>query len=328
MMSGRSRAALCAAAVICISFDQVWAQGPDGRRDREPSAGSLQQPAEVARPEIPGQTLVSPDLRSTTPQAPSPAVVPGQQPRPAAAPSQQPPPPGDRVMPQGFSVVLVLADLTASGAQDDVPPAARQALADMKDFLPYKSYRLLDAAWLLGQGSMSVRLRGPEEQEYDLKLVASPLPGRAGQVSVQFSLRDPSTYEYARGAVHEAQVEAEARSQAASARTMDARRRQEELTALRNELRRLREKQEDTKARELEAKIREVEKAVADERRVSIRAASPRKVPLTHGIIDTSFMMDVGETVVVGTSRLKGNSRALIALLTAVPPKKSRLNER
>ena len=38
-------------------------------------------------------------------------------------------------------------------------------------------------------------------------------------------------------------------------------------------------------------------------------------------MIDTSFTMDVGETVVVGTSRLKANSKALIALLTAVPAK-------
>jgi hypothetical protein len=34
--------------------------------------------------------------------------------------------------------------------------------------------------------------------------------------------------------------------------------------------------------------------------------------------------MDVGETVVVGTSRLSGNSKALIALLTAVPQKSAR----
>ncbi len=40
-----------------------------------------------------------------------------------------------------------------------------------------------------------------------------------------------------------------------------------------------------------------------------------------NSIIDTSFAMDVGETVVVGTSRLKGGSKALIALLTAVPPR-------
>jgi hypothetical protein len=38
-----------------------------------------------------------------------------------------------------------------------------------------------------------------------------------------------------------------------------------------------------------------------------------------YTIIDTSFTMDVGETVVVGTSRVKGGDKALIALLTAVP---------
>ena len=36
-------------------------------------------------------------------------------------------------------------------------------------------------------------------------------------------------------------------------------------------------------------------------------------------MIDTSFTMDVGETVVVGTSRIAGGDKALIALLTAVP---------
>ena len=35
-------------------------------------------------------------------------------------------------------------------------------------------------------------------------------------------------------------------------------------------------------------------------------------------VIDTSFRMEIGETVVVGTSGLKGGNRALIALLTAV----------
>jgi hypothetical protein len=38
-------------------------------------------------------------------------------------------------------------------------------------------------------------------------------------------------------------------------------------------------------------------------------------------MIDTSFTMDVGETVVVGTSRLRGGSQALITMLTAVPPR-------
>jgi hypothetical protein len=36
-------------------------------------------------------------------------------------------------------------------------------------------------------------------------------------------------------------------------------------------------------------------------------------------VIDTSFAMDVGETVVVGTSKLQGTDQALVLLLTAVP---------
>jgi hypothetical protein len=36
-------------------------------------------------------------------------------------------------------------------------------------------------------------------------------------------------------------------------------------------------------------------------------------------VIDTTFSMDIGETVVVGTSRMRGGDKALIALLTAVP---------
>src|SRR5690349_6075594 len=49
--------------------------------------------------------------------------------------------------PQGFSVVLVLGEMTGTGPAESVPPAARKALVDMKDFLPYKSYRLLDSQW-------------------------------------------------------------------------------------------------------------------------------------------------------------------------------------
>ena len=39
----------------------------------------------------------------------------------------------------------------------------------------------------------------------------------------------------------------------------------------------------------------------------------------TRSVIDTTFNMEVGETVVVGTSRVRGGDKALIALLTAVP---------
>ena len=59
----------------------------------------------------------------------------------------------DKSAPQAFSVVLVLGEAQASTMQDNVPAAARKALADMKDFLPYKGYRLLDTQWTLCCGS-------------------------------------------------------------------------------------------------------------------------------------------------------------------------------
>ena len=64
--------------------------------------------------------------------------------------------------------MLLVGDMMDSGGQDTVPVAARKALADMKDFLPYKSYRLIDTQWVLGSnsGPAIVRLRGWEEQEY------------------------------------------------------------------------------------------------------------------------------------------------------------------
>jgi hypothetical protein len=235
-------------------------------------------------------------------------------------------------MPQGFSVVLVLADLTATGAQDDVPPAARRALADMKDFLPYKSYKLLDAAWLLGHGSMSVRLRGADEQEYDLRLVASQQHRAGGQVSIQFSLRDAGSYEGTLDATMEAERLAVTQA-TTQRRAVELSVLQTQLVALEADTRRARESGDDQKVRELEAKITELRSKLRDlERRADARATAarpvtPRKTFGSRPIIDTSFAMDVGETVVVGTSRLKGNSRALIALLTAVPPSRSRLPE-
>ena len=45
--------------------------------------------------------------------------------------------------------MLLLGDLQGADAQDSIPVAARKALTDMKDFLPYKSYRLLDTQWII-----------------------------------------------------------------------------------------------------------------------------------------------------------------------------------
>ena len=63
--------------------------------------------------------------------------------------------------------------------------------------------------------------------------------------------------------------------------------------------------QAQQKLRELRAQMAELE-------------SQSRALSGSTKIIETTFQMQIGETVVVGTSRVRGNS-ALIALLTAVP---------
>ena len=47
-------------------------------------------------------------------------------------------------------------------------------------------------------------------------------------------------------------------------------------------------------------------------------SAQPQSPKASTAVIDSTFLMDVGETVVIGTSSVKGD-KALVALLTAAP---------
>ena len=52
---------------------------------------------------------------------------------------------------QGFSVLLLVgATQGAATPPENISAPARKALADIKDFLPYKSYRVLDTVWVAG----------------------------------------------------------------------------------------------------------------------------------------------------------------------------------
>ncbi len=209
--------------------------------------------------------------------------------------------------PQGFSVVLVLGEMQGAGAADNVPSAARKALADMKDFLPYKTYRLLDTQWTLccGQSAMVTRLRGDEQDYYDLELE----PNRtdtSGKWYVRFSLRNSPTGGAALAAAH---LETDDNSMAQLVQ------KRAEVEA---QLRNLKQRYNDThpEVQKVRAQLAEIERQQAQLRvEATKRRATVR--PSNRTVIDTSFTMDIGETVVVGTSRLQGD-KALIALLTAV----------
>ena len=187
----------------------------------------------------------------------------------------------------GFSVVLVIGSLQSVSGAADVPPAAAKALADLKDFLPYKSYRLLDSAWLTGANRAISHLRGVGGRDYDLILEARQTAPTTIAVS-RFTIE-----QVAPRAIGQDDLGAVEIHGAATARAVDA--------AL--------------AARERVAVERQHELA-----RQQGKATTSLVTDRGNAVIDTSFNMRVGETIVVGTSRLQGD-QALIVLLTAVAKK-------
>jgi hypothetical protein len=51
---------------------------------------------------------------------------------------------------RGFVITLALGDVESGKSAGAFTPAATKALGDLKGFLPYKSYRLLDTVWVIG----------------------------------------------------------------------------------------------------------------------------------------------------------------------------------
>src|SRR5438046_2242221 len=74
---------------------------------------------------------------------------------------------------RGFSVVLLLGETQGNNVAEGLSAPARKALADIKDFLPYKGYLVLDTQWLAsssGLGSGKGRLHGIDNQDYEFQL--------------------------------------------------------------------------------------------------------------------------------------------------------------
>jgi hypothetical protein len=65
----------------------------------------------------------------------------------------------------------------------------------------------------------------------------------------------------------------------------------------------------------MKARLADLNREIAE---TDAKPGALTKRPATCCIISTGFTMEIGETVVVGTSRLRGGDKALIALLTAV----------
>jgi len=189
----------------------------------------------------------------------------------------------------GFSVVLMLGETQGTAGGDGLPPAPalRKALADVKDFLPYKSYKVLDTQWLR---TGSTRMKGLDDQEYDVdvrgdEIQPNPFHPKEGMLNILFKLQEVgaamnASEEYGR-AIQAADMEKQRASLVAQLPNAQG-----------------------AMVQEQKARIERLDK--------QIRLARARK------LIESKFEMAPGETVVVGTSKMGGGDKGLVVLLTAV----------
>ena len=187
---------------------------------------------------------------------PAPTPPPGQPLRSnAEAPTPRPQPEargGDTTY--TFQLVLLVAGTEGAEQFENVPANARKALDDVKGFLPYTSYRLLDLAWLRSSRTAEAQISGPD--------------GRSLSASIRFHTEpsDPQRIEIQRLVIVEAPR---------APMLLEAPRKDGAPTAL-----------------------------------------APQAI---RPLLETSFGMKAGETVVVGTAKLDGPSKALVVILSAIP---------
>jgi hypothetical protein len=203
---------------------------------------------------------------------------------------------------RGYSVVLVLGDTKAGPTAENVPAAVQKALNDVKDFLPYKSYKVLDTQWVAGSKGATIWLHGLDDQEYDVDITADEELGgpHKGLLNVMFKLQEPGAPASALGGPGPNED---------IARTVAAADAEKALILAEENLAKMRDAMGPN-----HPDVRQFERQVNDAKaRIALLRA--------RRLIDSRFEMAIGETVVVGTSRLGGSDKALVALLTAVAAK-------
>ena len=165
-----------------------------------------------------------------------------------------PPPPKSYLL----QVALLVGDRQGPTSLDELPANTRKAVQDVREFLPFQSYRLVDVAVLRSSGEGHARINGPGGEDYEVAFSFDRVLDDSQELRVRhFAVRDRTPLP--------------------------------ELA-------------------DVEATSAEAAAAYAKARQQASRS-----------LIGTSFSVEVGETIVVGTSKLNGDGRALIVLLTAIP---------
>ena len=88
-----------------------------------------------------------------------------------------------------FHVALLVADSEpAKAAPQDLPKGVQKAIADIRDFLPFKSYRIIDSALARMNGRGKVLLNGPNGERYTASLDYHELDTKGSFLVDQFAL--------------------------------------------------------------------------------------------------------------------------------------------
>jgi hypothetical protein len=150
---------------------------------------------------------------------------------------------------QSFQLLLLAAGTKARNGGPEVPANVQKALAELKGFLPFKGYELLDSTWMHATQDRvtEARLVGRDGASYDVTLLFRA-PSSGDLFIDGFRLKAEPFTPTSPGGVKET------------------------------------------------------------------RNTQPSRI-----LIDTTFGIKTGETVVVGTSKVDGSDEALVVLLTAVP---------
>jgi hypothetical protein len=186
-----------------------------------------------------------------------------------------------------YRVALVQADNEAGG--DEVPAVLRKSLGDAKDSLRFKHYRLIDTQMVLSAGAMSARLRGANNQGYEVSLHTTE---RTGRLYIDFRLQESGAPAAGADAMDRISKVAELERQKADL--------EQQLTMLRQE----RNTGGEPRAQNLESKIGTLNRQLAVARAVKL--------------LDTRFDMTAGDTVLVGTAPLDAG-KALLVFVTSTP---------
>jgi len=121
-------------------------------------------------------TLLALAAAAAAPAVAQPTTAPPRAEQPRIAPW-----PGESGMSQLFHVTLVAASKSGGGtAAGNLPKGVAKALDDIKDFLPYQSYRVVDSALVRASREAHPRLEGPDGSLYRADMVFREAPQESG----------------------------------------------------------------------------------------------------------------------------------------------------